>query len=72
MAGVSLAVTRLAPHFAARIDGADIRRPLAEETWAAIRAAFEEHSVLTFRDQPLDDHHLGRPGRAGAGRSLTS
>jgi alpha-ketoglutarate-dependent 2,4-dichlorophenoxyacetate dioxygenase len=55
VAGVSLAVTRLAPHFAARVDGADITRPLDDATWAAIRAAFEEHSVLVFRGQPLDD-----------------
>jgi alpha-ketoglutarate-dependent 2,4-dichlorophenoxyacetate dioxygenase len=50
-----ITVTRLTPHFAARIDGADIARPIPDETWAAIRAAFEEHSVLLFRDQPLDD-----------------
>ncbi len=55
MAGMSVAVTRLTPHFAARIDGADIRRPLDAATWATIRAAFEEHSVLVFRGQPLDD-----------------
>ena len=55
MAGVSIAVTRLAPHFAARVDGADITRPLDDATWAAIRAAFEEHSVLLFRGRPLDD-----------------
>jgi alpha-ketoglutarate-dependent 2,4-dichlorophenoxyacetate dioxygenase len=52
---MTIAVTRLTPCFAARIDGADITRPLAEDTWAAIRAAFEEHSVLVFRGQPLDD-----------------
>lgn len=43
--------TRLTPGFAARIDGADIIRPLDDATWAAIRAAFEEHSVLVFRDR---------------------
>jgi alpha-ketoglutarate-dependent 2,4-dichlorophenoxyacetate dioxygenase len=52
---VTIAVTRLTPSFAARIDGADIGRPLDAATWSAIRAAFEEHSVLLFRDQPLDD-----------------
>jgi alpha-ketoglutarate-dependent 2,4-dichlorophenoxyacetate dioxygenase len=52
---MTIAVSRLAPRFAARVDGADIRRPLDEETWVAIRAAFEEHSVLVFRGQPLDD-----------------
>jgi alpha-ketoglutarate-dependent 2,4-dichlorophenoxyacetate dioxygenase len=52
---MTIAVARLTPCFAARIDGVDITRRLADETWAAIRAAFEEHSVLVFRGQPLDD-----------------
>lgn len=52
---MTIAMTRLTPCFAARIDGVDITRPVDEETWTAIRAAFEEHSVLLFRGQPLDD-----------------
>jgi alpha-ketoglutarate-dependent 2,4-dichlorophenoxyacetate dioxygenase len=52
---MTITVTRLTLCFAARIDGADITRPLDEPTWAAIRAAFEEHSVLVFHDQPMDD-----------------
>jgi alpha-ketoglutarate-dependent 2,4-dichlorophenoxyacetate dioxygenase len=50
-----ITVTRLSPAFAARIDGADISRPLDDATWAAIRAAFDEHSVLLFRGAALDD-----------------
>lgn len=52
---MTITVTRLTPSFAARIDGADITRPMDDSTWADIRAAFEEHSVLLFRGQPLDD-----------------
>ena len=52
---MGLTVTPLTPCFAARVDGADIRRPLDEPTWRAIRAAFEEHSVLVFRGAGLDD-----------------
>jgi alpha-ketoglutarate-dependent 2,4-dichlorophenoxyacetate dioxygenase len=52
---MTLDVTRLTPVFAARIDGVDITRPVDDATWAEIRAAFEEHSVLLFRGQPLDD-----------------
>jgi alpha-ketoglutarate-dependent 2,4-dichlorophenoxyacetate dioxygenase len=48
-------VTPLTPVFAARIDGVDIARPLDDATFAAIRAAFEEHSVLVFKRQTLDD-----------------
>ena len=52
---MTIKITRLTPAFAARIDGADITRPVDDSTWAEIRAAFEEHSVLLFRGQPLDD-----------------
>jgi alpha-ketoglutarate-dependent taurine dioxygenase len=52
---MAITVTRLTPCFAARVDGADITRPLDDATWTAIRTAFEEHSVLLFRGQPLDD-----------------
>ena len=50
-----ITVSRLSPCFAAQIDGADISRPLDDATWAAIRAAFDEHSVLLFRGAALDD-----------------
>jgi alpha-ketoglutarate-dependent 2,4-dichlorophenoxyacetate dioxygenase len=52
---MTFAVTRLTPCFAARIDGVDVTRPVDDKTWAPIRAAFEEHSVLVFHGQPLDD-----------------
>ena len=52
---MTLSVTRLTPVFAARIDGVDITRPVGDEVWAEIRAAFEEHSILLFRGQPLSD-----------------
>ena len=62
-----ITVTRLAQHFAAHIDGADITRPLDDGTWAEIRAAFEEHSVLVFRGQPLDDEtQIAFSGRFGS------
>ena len=47
--------TRLTPHFAARIDGADLARPLDDAAWTAIRAALDEHSVLVFHGALLDD-----------------
>jgi alpha-ketoglutarate-dependent 2,4-dichlorophenoxyacetate dioxygenase len=51
----TISATPLASGFAARIDGVDIAGPIDESTWAEIRAAFDEHSVLLFRGQPLDD-----------------
>lgn len=52
---MAITVTRLTTSFAVQIDGADISRPLDDATWAEIRAAFEEHSVLVFRGRTLDD-----------------
>jgi alpha-ketoglutarate-dependent 2,4-dichlorophenoxyacetate dioxygenase len=50
-----IVVTRLTPVFAARVDGIDITRELDASAWERVRAAFEEHSVLVFRGQALDD-----------------
>jgi alpha-ketoglutarate-dependent 2,4-dichlorophenoxyacetate dioxygenase len=52
---MAMKVTPLTPVFAARIEGVDLTRPLPDATFAGIRAAFEEHSVLVFHDQPVDD-----------------
>src|SRR5687768_17555566 len=52
---MALTVTRLSKHFAARIDGADVAQPVDDAQWTEIHAAFEEHSVLVFRDTKLDD-----------------
>jgi alpha-ketoglutarate-dependent 2,4-dichlorophenoxyacetate dioxygenase len=52
---MTITVTRLTPHFAARVEGVDITRPVDDATWAQVRAAFEEHSVLVFPESPLDD-----------------
>ena len=48
-------VRKLHPLFGAEISGIDITRPLSAREFGPIRAAFEEHSVLLFRDQPMDD-----------------
>jgi alpha-ketoglutarate-dependent 2,4-dichlorophenoxyacetate dioxygenase len=52
---MSVTVTRLTAHFAARLDGVDLTRPLADASWTVIRTALDEHSVLVFRGQSLDD-----------------
>ena len=48
-------ITPVTPVFAARIEDVDLTRPLDDAVFAGIRAAFEEHSVLVFAGQPLDD-----------------
>ncbi|BBK40975.1 alpha-ketoglutarate-dependent 2,4-dichlorophenoxyacetate dioxygenase [Allostella vacuolata] len=45
----------LHPTFGAEITGVDIGRPIDDDTFARIRQAFEEHALLLFRDQDLDD-----------------
>jgi alpha-ketoglutarate-dependent 2,4-dichlorophenoxyacetate dioxygenase len=45
----------LTPVFAARLEDVDLTRPLSDDAFAEIRAAFEEYSVIVFSNQPLDD-----------------
>ena len=51
---MGLSVRRLHPHFAAEVTGVYLR-DLDDPTFAQLRAAFEEHSVLVFHDQHLTD-----------------
>ena len=61
-----LTVTPLTAAIGAEIAGVDLRRPLADETVAAVRAALLSHLVVFFRDQPLtDDEHLAFALRFG-------
>ena len=50
-----IAVRKLHPLFGAEVSGIDITQPLSPREFGPIRAAFEEHSVLLFRDQQMDD-----------------
>lgn len=52
---MALTVRGLHPLFGAEIVGIDTGAPMSDATFAEIRAAFEEHSLLVFRDQSLDD-----------------
>ncbi|MDH3668160.1 MAG: TauD/TfdA family dioxygenase [Paracoccaceae bacterium] len=47
--------TRLHPDFGVSIAGVDLNAVTAEAGYPEIRAAFEEHSVLLFPNQHLDD-----------------
>lgn len=44
----------------ARVTGVDLRRPLSDALVAELRAAWVEHAVLAFPDQPIDDDDLER------------
>lgn len=52
---MALTTRPLHPLFGVEIIGVDLGAPLDDGTFAAIRAAFEEHSLLLFRGRSLDD-----------------
>lgn len=67
-----LTVTPLTPVFCAEITGVDITKPLDDATFAKIRSAFDNHSILIFPDQPMNDvqqiafsERFGRIERSG-------
>ena len=58
-ASLSLQTTPLHPMFGVKVEDCDLRRAGEPELNAAIRQAFEEHSLLLFPGQHLnDDEHL--------------
>ena len=52
---MALTFKKLHPLYGVEIGGVDIARPVDARTFGQIRAAFEEHSVVLFRDQAMDD-----------------
>jgi len=52
---MAITIRPLHPLFCAEIDDVDTGEPMDDATFAEIVAAFEEHSVLVFHDQSLDD-----------------
>jgi taurine dioxygenase/alpha-ketoglutarate-dependent 2,4-dichlorophenoxyacetate dioxygenase len=54
----SLTITRLSPALGAEVLGLDASRPFDAATVTRLRAAFQEHHLLCFRDQTLTDDEL--------------
>jgi len=50
-----LTVTPLQPEFGARIEGADLRRPLTEAEFTTIEAAINRYGVIVIPGQDIDD-----------------
>ncbi len=50
-----ITIKKLHPLFCAEIGGVDTGMPMDDATFAEIRAALDEYSVLVFHDQSLDD-----------------
>ena len=51
----TVGIGKLTEHVGAEVTGVDLREPLDEVTFAAIRDAFHAHSVLVFRGQDITD-----------------
>jgi alpha-ketoglutarate-dependent 2,4-dichlorophenoxyacetate dioxygenase len=52
---MSIVMRQIGPCFAAEVEGLDLTRPLSPDDIGAIHAGMDEHAVLVFPDQPLDD-----------------
>ena len=52
---MTIKVTKLHSHFAARVEGIDIASGVPDDDFNALRAAFEEYSVIVLPSQDLDD-----------------
>ena len=52
---MAITVRQLHPLFCAEIGGVDTGEPMDDVTFAEIRAALDEYSVLVFHEQSLDD-----------------
>jgi len=53
-------IVPLSPAIGAEVRGVDLRRPLASETFAAVRDAWHASCILLFRDQQIDDEQQVR------------
>jgi alpha-ketoglutarate-dependent 2,4-dichlorophenoxyacetate dioxygenase len=52
---MAITLETLHPLFVAEVSDIDLTRPLDDGVVAALRDAFEEHSILVFRNQDIDD-----------------
>lgn len=64
---MALTLHPIAASLGAEVRGVDLSKPLDEATIAALQAAWREHLVLLFRDQPLThEQHIAFSSRFGA------
>lgn len=52
---MAVVVKRLTRHLGAEISGIDLRAPVTDADFLQVRQAFDEHSILVFRDQDITD-----------------
>ena len=59
----TLTIEKLHPHIGARVGGVDLTQTLSNAVFTSIRDAFNQYSVLVFRDQEIDDDQQVRFSR---------
>jgi alpha-ketoglutarate-dependent 2,4-dichlorophenoxyacetate dioxygenase len=52
---MNVKMRQIGPCFAAEVDGIDMRKPLSPDEVTAIHEGMNEHAVLVFHDQDIDD-----------------
>ena len=52
---MAVVVKRLTQHIAAEISGVDLSGDVSDDNFREVRNAFDEHSILVFRDQNITD-----------------
>ncbi len=52
---MAISVTKMHPAIGAKVEGVDLSKPVDEATQAAIRKAFDDHVMLVFRGQDLNE-----------------
>jgi len=52
---MSIVIRQVGPCFAGEVEDLDLSRPLSQDDAQAIHAGMDEHAVLVFRDQHIDD-----------------
>ncbi len=52
---MTISIRKVSEHFGAEIGGVDLTQPMDDAAFAPIFDAFNEYSVLVFRDQDFDD-----------------
>src|SRR4051812_13572766 len=63
---MTIRVEPLHPLFFARVEGVDLRQPLADVDLATLQAAIDRHAVLLFPGQTIDDEQqIAFSGRFG-------
>jgi taurine dioxygenase len=62
---MSIEATPKGAALGAEICGADLARPIDDETFAAIERAFNDHAVIFFRDQHITPRQVALTRRFG-------